>query len=468
MRYRVLAFGFVVCELTVLLLVADTVRLPGVGSVRLEFLGAWAIILVFLPLVGLAVVRVVLQRPVIPALVLLAFLVHPLVVTWLFASGLRPLPFPEFNPYQPLVSGATWLVHALVVAVIWDAWSIHEHRRFLKVLWAAGYLVAIEALLTYFVLRGISWTAWSALVDEGRFNSVTGMGADVAGVLAMVLPAHSIAVVIKRRGGITAYLGVILGAVLVAATLTRGVLLAWVSLLMLGGLYAAASLVARRRRTGRPLMTWGAGGLLALLITVGGARALHPDLFNPSSTIDRFMIWARAIEISAHYFPIGCGGGLCERYMRSPVVPPTLTRQLAGFQGDVGDVLSQRFDVRVSAEGSGQLVSTHSMQIQLVCDYGLIGLGLLVWMLATALAVMLGALRQLWRGVGPQRHAKSYFLAVATVGIHLIASLVSIGYYMLWILVALHIGSAAQFRAETVDARRKQERNELLTLRTDA
>jgi len=127
------------------------------------------------------------------------------------------------------------------------------------------------------------------------------------------------------------------------------------------------------------IVSVGVAAVVALL-TMSMEVMVRPDFTKETTIYARILIWARALDVAAYGSRLGVGGNQSDFYMASA------TFENSPLLASVGDQMEgleavQHFSSSIeNIRASQQYLSAHSSVLDLVIDFGLIGIVLVWWM----------------------------------------------------------------------------------------
>jgi len=338
MSGRLVAYRFIVFQFLIFFFVGTGINLPGINnSFRLKFFLSLVVTIVFLPLVILALKRVINNKSKLFGLaVLIRFCYPPLIALFVLLGG-RPLP-EGLHLGNIFTSGIPWILNGICFLVVFTFWSTEEHLKFHKLLWKGAILLSLESVVFFYLLRDTSLAKWS-VVEGWRFVSVLNLGGEIIGVYGLILMALSIMSISQGVGRRKYKFSLLLGLLLTVSSLQRSVL---GGLIIFSGIVVFLLFIRGIRRT-PPAQKVVQGTvvsmlLITLLSLAGGVFVLYREsVSNPASAFARLLFWSQGVDLIATYFPIGVGGGLSGAYVTSrtvkqPVVESALLELAEGYE----------------------------------------------------------------------------------------------------------------------------------------
>jgi len=440
-KERRLAYRLVAIQLPVIVLGGIYHNLGFEWNYRLSVVLALVVCIIFSPFLVAIFLKFIQRAKWYYVVIVFYFVLHPFVVWALVETGMRELPL-GIGKMDMLASSFAWQIAISLVVVIATCWTKFYYERFVRLLWRIAFIVAIEGLVEFFLL-GKVFNFEVGLSKDGRFEGILVGSNFYAGCLGLILYGLSVYYAQFERKAFKYKAGLVLGSLLVLASLERSVIVSWILLnLMLCTLRCLKGWRIRRPEAKVVLEVCTALMVLfmasSVILLMGWLR---PEALSTGASFHyRVMKWARGIEIGNFFFPLGSGGSLAGKYNTSRMVPQLLQEKLLDLGGVDASVLKV-FRVgytQSSGEFEHKRISLHNTHIELYAEFGLVGL-------LVAAAVIYYPTKYLWaasRRLSSTRNRgifASAILASLLLSLQVALLMISTGHVFLWIIIALHL-----------------------------
>lgn len=363
-------------------------------EVQFDRLAAGVLAIVFLPLF-IKVLPAFRRKTSTGVLLVVLFLSIGgfLLQFFLALSGLRPLP--ENITLQRLFVGSYFYIMATsILVMVYTLWDESDYLSFFKVLYRLLILIGIESIVFFYVLGGQVMP--ELFISYGvRFNSAI-IGSDsIVGRLGLALFALSMFFYHKENSSRHLW-GVALSLLLTYSSFSRPSLVAWFVLAAL--LVVANKYLGRGKRLGEILFGRGAikiiiSSVIGIVVLFAIAGKTRKDFGREDTLYARFLIWGQAIEVAEYGFPLGVGGNQSNYYMVSEIFQSSSLLEGIADRLDWFD-LTQRYVEGLTRDyQTKEYLSPHSLPLDLIIDFGLVGMGVVWWMYRIPLSAYLRNIR---------------------------------------------------------------------------
>lgn len=352
------------------------------GSYRLSFIISAGLCVAILPFISKSLIDFMRRVSWGVALITIYFIIHPLIIVALVLFGAREFPY-DMSVIAALLSSSSWLINGILVLLVLNTWQKDHYESFLQLIWKVGFFIAVEAFLSFYLLRGTVFydLSTACLQQEGntRFCSVFVGSNYFSGFLGLMLYGLSFYFIFTRPRDWWFKLGVGFGALLCLASLERSVIAGF---LLFNAIAFVVGFLRGLKKTRPEVQILKIFASLVVVIALGSAivvglaRMREESLSSGASLFGRVMTWTRGAEVGAYFFPFGCGGNLGGLYNRATIVPNFLTTRLLNANS-LSDKVLHAFSIAyyyATGAAGDKRASTHSTHVELFSEFGILGL----------------------------------------------------------------------------------------------
>jgi hypothetical protein len=309
---------------------------------------------------------------------------HPILILCLHFLDNRSFPH-NYSISQYLMSNSSIVVQLTIIITLIIMSVEKEWYKYLRILWFISYLVGIEALIFFYLLRGTS--LHNLVIEDGYtwFTSVFLRSKVLAGLLGFFSIAFPLYFAYLNRLKYRYIFSIVLGILTVIAAQERSLILS--SLIFLIG-YFLLRLSTLNLKYFLKVQLLIISVLFLLIPIVVGVTSISNSIrghssLSMSSSFDRLARYARGYDLFINFFPVGAGTNMDVKYMFfSDIKSPTLSNLdqwsynngYSELQQQTGKILSW-----VNDSNKTNWESVHSTYLELLINFGLAGI-IVAWL----------------------------------------------------------------------------------------
>lgn len=409
------------------------------GHFRLAFIVAAISCLIFFSFIFEASISFIKQYKGWVKYLTIYFFLHPFLIITLNIIGIRQFPSGT-SIISVFFSSLAWQTTLALVLIMLMHLKIKDFENIHRLIWRVSLIIAIESVVLFYLLHAYAISEIS-LNREGRFDSIIIQSNFFCGLLGFFLYCFSLYFCYSNQFLRKYKFGLILGTALTIASLERSIIAGLIIFnILIGFIYLLKKFYYTRPEVNViKLVVISLFGMFLVIVSIFSLSHLRRQAFDSySSLIDRIMMWGRGVEIGYYFFPIGCGGNLAGKYVVSSLVPPLLTEQLIKL--NVPEDIIYTLKVSYSyIQGLSPLTrrSIHSVQVDLIAEFGLLGIIIVLALIYYPLIFLLKISKILIHSDSKEIMASTIY-ACFLLALQIPLSMASVD-NILWIVIAFYI-----------------------------